>query len=309
MKNYPGFQSLVRAGAGLLLLCGALAAWGINITLNDGTNSVTCATSGNATIGANGDINATVSAGTGCDLSGGGDPPPPGSFTLSVAKAGTGSGTVTSNPTGINCGADCSEAYTDGTSVSLTATPASGSTFGGWSGACTGTGPCALSMTANRSVTATFNTDGGGGDCGALPPDVDVVNTGSMASSWPQQTFLPFPQDIVAFQFSVPSGFTQRGSFTATKTSAASRAKLVVISTCPGVLQPVGGQSSCVVQNLEASTVYMSGSASASSYYCKLTPGQTYYANAVSKVNISDTAYTCSNTTNCSFFASRSSPF
>ena len=309
MKNYPGFRSLVRAGAGLLLLCGALTAWGINITLNDGTNSVTCATSGTTTIDANGDINANVGVGATCDLSGGGDPPPPGSFTLSVAKAGTGSGTVTSSPTGINCGADCSEPYSEGTSVSLTATPDSGSTFSGWSGACAGTGSCALSMTANRSVTATFNTDGGGGDCGALPPDVDVVNTGSMASSWPQQTFLPFPQDIVAFQFSVPSGFTQRGTFTATKTSAASRAKLVVISTCPGVLQPVGGQSSCVVQNLEASTVYMSGSASASSYYCKLTPGQTYYANAVSKVNISDTAYTCSNTTNCSFFASRSSPF
>ena len=309
MKNYPGFRSLVRAGGGLLLLGAALTAWGINITLNDGTNSVTCATSGTTTIDANGDINANVGVGATCDLSGGGDPPPPGSFTLSVAKAGTGSGTVTSSPIGISCGGDCSEAYTDGTSVSLTATPASGSTFSGWSGACAGTGSCALSMTANRSVTATFNTDGGGGDCGALPPDVDVVNTGSMASSWPQQTFLPFPQDIVAFQFSVPSGFTQRGTFTATKTSAASRAKLVVISTCPGVLQPVGGQSSCVVQNLEASTVYMSGSASASSYYCKLTPGQTYYANAVSKVNISDTAYTCSNTTNCSFFASRSSPF
>ena len=312
MKNYPGFQSLVRAGAGLLLLGAALTAWGINITLNDGSNSVTCVTSGNATIGANGDINASVSAGTGCDLSGGGDPPPPpppGSSTLSVSKIGTGSGTVTSNPTGINCGGDCSQSYTDGTSVSLTATPASGSTFGGWSGACAGLGACNLNMTANQSVSATFNTAGGGGSCGTLPPDVDVVNTGSITSSWPQQTFLPFPQDIVAFQFNVPSGFTQRGTFTATKTSAATRAKLVVISTCPGVLEPVGGQSSCVIQNLEASTVYMSASVSASSYYCKLTPGQTYYANAVSKINISDTAYSCSGTSNCSFFASRSSPF
>src|SRR5690606_4317400 len=107
-RNHPGFQSLVRAGGGLLLLGAALTAWGINITLNDGTNSVTCATSGTTTIGANGDINANVSAGATCDLSGGGDPPPPGSFTLSVAKTGTGSGTVTSSPTGISCGGDCS---------------------------------------------------------------------------------------------------------------------------------------------------------------------------------------------------------
>jgi hypothetical protein len=79
MKNYPGFRSLVRAGGGLLLLGAALTAWGINITLNDGTNSVTCATSGTTTIDANGDINANVGVGATCDLSGGGDPPPPGS--------------------------------------------------------------------------------------------------------------------------------------------------------------------------------------------------------------------------------------
>ena len=79
-------------------------------------------------------------------------------FTLSVAKAGSGSGTVTSSPVGINCGADCSEAYASGTSVTLTASPAAGSTFSGWSGACTGTGSCVVSMTQARSVTATFAT-------------------------------------------------------------------------------------------------------------------------------------------------------
>jgi hypothetical protein len=46
--------------------------------------------------------------------------------------------------------------------VTLTAAAASGSTFAGWSGSCTGTGSCVLSMTASRSVTATFNTSGGG---------------------------------------------------------------------------------------------------------------------------------------------------
>lgn len=78
-------------------------------------------------------------------------------FTLSVTRAGAGSGTVTSNPPGINCGSDCSEVYNDGTTVTLTAIPAPGSGFASWSGACAGQGnPCTLAMSANHSVTANF---------------------------------------------------------------------------------------------------------------------------------------------------------
>jgi hypothetical protein len=76
--------------------------------------------------------------------------------TLTVTKAGTGAGTVTSSPAGISCGATCSASFASGTSVTLTAAAASGSTFAGWSGACTGTGTCTVSMTAARTVTATF---------------------------------------------------------------------------------------------------------------------------------------------------------
>ncbi len=79
-------------------------------------------------------------------------------YALTVGKSGTGSGTVTSSPAGINCGSDCAENYTSGTSVTLTAAAATGSTFAGWSGACSGTGTCTVSMTAARSVTATFNS-------------------------------------------------------------------------------------------------------------------------------------------------------
>jgi hypothetical protein len=81
---------------------------------------------------------------------------PPSEFALTVTPAGTGSGTVTSSPAGINCGIDCSEAFAIGTEVTLTATPSSGSTFAGWSGACAGTGACKLTMSQARSVTATF---------------------------------------------------------------------------------------------------------------------------------------------------------
>ena len=85
-------------------------------------------------------------------------PPAPNTFPLAVLKAGTGQGTVTSAPPGIDCGADCGESYTQGSVVTLTATPAAGSTFTGWSGACTGTGSCVVTMNAAQSVTATFDT-------------------------------------------------------------------------------------------------------------------------------------------------------
>jgi uncharacterized repeat protein (TIGR01451 family) len=77
-------------------------------------------------------------------------------FTLTVAEAGTGTGTVTSAPTGINCGTACAANFASGTMVTLTAAPATGSTFAGWSGACTGTGACVVTVTAAAAVTATF---------------------------------------------------------------------------------------------------------------------------------------------------------
>jgi len=77
--------------------------------------------------------------------------------TLSVTPAGTGSGTVTSDPAGINCGATCSYSFANNTVVILTATAATGSTFNGWSGGvCSGTGTCTVTMEADKSVTANF---------------------------------------------------------------------------------------------------------------------------------------------------------
>ena len=72
-----------------------------------------------------------------------------------MVTSGSG-GTVTSIPAGINCGTDCSETYASGTSVTLTATPATGYTFSSWSGACTSTGSCNVTMDATKSVTATY---------------------------------------------------------------------------------------------------------------------------------------------------------
>lgn len=78
--------------------------------------------------------------------------------TLEARRAGTGSGTITSSPTGISCGSDCTQAYNYGTRVSLTATATAGSLFAGWSGDCSGTSAtCSVTMTATRSAVATFN--------------------------------------------------------------------------------------------------------------------------------------------------------
>lgn len=79
---------------------------------------------------------------------------PPNS-TVTVNKVGAGTGTVTSNPAGIDCRATCNGQFPQGSTVNLTATPDPGSVFAGWSGDCTGTGPC--SLTQNATVTATFN--------------------------------------------------------------------------------------------------------------------------------------------------------
>ena len=79
--------------------------------------------------------------------------------TLNVGKAGDGQGTVTSSPAGIDCGSDCTEDYTSGTSVTLTAAPASGSNFAGFTGGgCSGAATtCTVTVDQARNVTATFN--------------------------------------------------------------------------------------------------------------------------------------------------------
>ena len=78
-------------------------------------------------------------------------------YMLTVQKAGGGSGTVTSSPSGIDCGSDCTETYNAGTIVTLTAVAASGSIFEGWSGGgCSGTGTCAVTMDTSKTVTAAF---------------------------------------------------------------------------------------------------------------------------------------------------------
>ena len=85
---------------------------------------------------------------------------------LTVLKRGSGRGSVTSSPAGINCGASCSHGFDNGRAVTLTARPARGSRFAGWSGACSGSGGCRVKLTADRTVTARF---------ALLPPNTKIT--------------------------------------------------------------------------------------------------------------------------------------
>lgn len=68
-----------------------------------------------------------------------------------------GVGTVSSAPAGIGCPGTCSAQFSDGAQVTLTATPANGDAFSGWSGGgCSGTGTCQLTLSSDTTVTASF---------------------------------------------------------------------------------------------------------------------------------------------------------
>ena len=104
---------------------------------------------------------------------------------LTVTVVGTGS--VASNPSGIDCGADCDQAYPEGTVVTL-APFQNATNFGQWSGDCSGSGLCTVVMTEARHVTATFNSRGATGP--ETKPQGDNPGTGHTGQ--PYHLTLPF---------------------------------------------------------------------------------------------------------------------
>src|SRR6267142_293554 len=121
-----------------------------------------------------------VDGGGGGGLDGGGGGPDGGggatSFRLDVSTSG--SGTVRSSLPGIDCGGACSARFDQGAKVSLSAAPADDSTFAGWTGACTGTGDCTVTMTSDLAVAATFTKKPPPDECSgiaATDPGAPVV--------------------------------------------------------------------------------------------------------------------------------------
>src|SRR5204863_455244 len=83
-------------------------------------------------------------------------------FKLTVKEQGTGSGTVTSSPAGISCSSgECSAEFEEGTTVTLTGSPAAGSKPASWTGcgSVNGENKCLVTMSAAKEVTATFDLE------------------------------------------------------------------------------------------------------------------------------------------------------
>ncbi|HUI85417.1 MAG TPA: choice-of-anchor tandem repeat GloVer-containing protein [Candidatus Binatia bacterium] len=115
------------------------------------------------------------------------------SYTLTTYISGQ--GTITSTDGSINCPGTCSHTYLSLTQVTLNATPAEGWNFSGWSGACTGVGPCNITMTGNLGASAYFLQPGSGLQFISAPPCrlVDTRQTGNPIRGGTAQDF-PIPQ-------------------------------------------------------------------------------------------------------------------
>jgi RHS repeat-associated protein/uncharacterized repeat protein (TIGR02543 family) len=149
-----GTVTSVPAGIACGATCSALYDWGTQVTLTatpsadslfNGWTGACTGTAATCTVTVDQAQNVTA------DFA-------PAFKPLSVITLGSGTGTVTSSPSGIDCGTACRADFAPNTVVALTASPATGSTFGGWSGACTGTAlACTVTLDQARSVNATFS--------------------------------------------------------------------------------------------------------------------------------------------------------
>lgn len=117
---------------------------------------------------------------------------------LVISKEGTGAGTVSSMPDGLDCGPTCSASFDTGTIVTLHAESGAGATFTGWSGdVCTGTADCTITVDQDRAVTATFDgishtvsvtkSGGGQGTITSLPAGINCGATCSASFGEGQQ--------------------------------------------------------------------------------------------------------------------------
>jgi phospholipase C len=167
---------------------------------------------------------------------------------ISVALAGNGSGKVTSTPAGINCPTTCSSTFPDKTQVTLSETPGSNSYFGGWSGACTGTTACSLTVTTAENVTASFTgpdaltvtTSGtGAGTVTSMPTGISCASgsTTGCSATFPPGTPVslsesPNPNDL----FSGWTGACQ-GTGSCSITLTAATTAVTATFGLPGTLQ------------------------------------------------------------------------
>jgi hypothetical protein len=129
-------------------------------------------------------FSALVLTGCGMGTESSTSPPPPlPSFELSVTPPAKGYGKVTSSPAGINCPSTCSASFPENTQVKLTATASANYSFNGWSGSCSGSSTCSLTVTAAMTATPIFAPAGTGSSVIAyvFTPDVLALKSWEFA--------------------------------------------------------------------------------------------------------------------------------
>ena len=193
---------------------------------------------------------------------------------LAVSRSGTGSGSVSSSPAGISCGATCSASFANGTVVALTASPGAGSTFSGWGGDCSGTGACTVTMSASRSVTASFQAQGPS----AQTLTVARSGTGSGA--------------VTSSPAGINCGATCSASF------ANGTAVLLTASASPGSIF-VGWSGDCASAGTGACTVAMSSARNATANFSvtTTTPPAAQACTGQYSMTVNISFYGCANTT------------
>lgn len=172
----------------------------------------------------------------------------PATVGLTVTVTGAGTGTVTSSPAGLTCSTVCTASFAAGSSVTLTATPAAGSVFAGWSSGCSGTGACTVVLDQARGVTARFSRAFSDSTLTPLSSVVRVVHVtelrgaidtlrsrqGLAAFSWTDSSLAAGVTTIkrshlVELRSAVAAVFTARGLATPTWTDPAITAVVTVI--------------------------------------------------------------------------------
>lgn len=161
-------------------------------------------------------------------------------FALTVTEAGTGNGSVNSTPAGINCPETCSAGFPSGTQVTLMQSASEGSTFAGWSGGCTGSTVCVVTMTAAKAVTATFNSSNN-------PVTITVPSGGSTTGT-------TTPGGTTYFGLIITCAPAQTGTVTLTATTSSN---LISVNLIPNtVVCPGGAQQAVKLQTFcQGSTV------------------------------------------------------
>jgi len=179
-------------------------------------------------------------------------------FTLMVNVAGTGTGTVTSSPAGINCPTTCSANFASGTAITLTAHPNSGSTFTGWGGEiCEGTGTCTFTISANESATANFSGNGialtvsengtGSGTVMSAPAGISCPTTCTANFASAQVvTLTAFPADGSTFTGWTGGGCSGTGTCVVTVTAATAVTATFNSGNTPVIISVASGSSSTV---------------------------------------------------------------